>query len=263
MPTTTRRRIIRLSTQALAYIGSLGLLNACQKKPFRSIAQQAENLTPPSPGSPPNRPQSGAPKAERAKPLSWEEFVNQIGSLAALQYTDKWHPEEHVGAVSHLLQQLNLENQVLVDALSSYVNSNANFPQIKNVHEAIAFEISVIQFAPGEQIKLHNHPDMTGVIYCINGDINIEGYNLLEETSSDGNLLIQKVADTRLRTGELATLTPLRSNIHALKANSFTVLLDVFTPPYSAGNRLSAYRWYAKHSLPVAHSTDIYEAWET
>jgi len=80
--------------------------------------------------------------------------------------------------------------------------------------------------------------------------------------SSNGKLLIQQVEDLTVTTGEIATLTPKRSNIHYLKATDFTELLDVFTPPYSAGDRISRYRWYQREPTPVENQTDIYEAWE-
>ena len=191
-----------------------------------------------------------------------DSFLEQLAILASDQHQQNWDTQAHVDAVANLMAQLDLEAQVLVDALSAYSNDNMNFPEITTIHEDIEFEVAILQFEAEEEIDLHNHPDMTGVIYCLKGEVHIEGFNLLQETSSNGKLLIQQVEDVTITTGEIATLTPERSNIHYLKAMEFTELLDVFTPPYSAGDRRSRYRWYQREDTPIEGRTDVYEAWE-
>ena len=183
--------------------------------------------------------------------------------MAADQNNAEWNTEVHVNKVADLLTQLDLETQVLVDTLSAYSNGNTHFPEIKTIHKDIAFEVATLQFEPQEEIELHNHPDMTGVIFCLKGKLDIEGFNLLDEKSANGKLLIQQVENIRVSDGDIATLTPERSNIHYLKAQEFTELLDVFTPPYSAGDRRARYRWYKRSEKPVRGRPDVYEAWET
>ena len=121
--------------------------------------------------------------------------------------------------------------------------------------------VVTIEFDPGDEIPLHNHPDMTGVILCLSGKVDIQAFNLLEERSEDGRLLIERVDQVDLQPGQFASLTADRGNIHGLVAVEFTELLDVFTPPYDA-ERLERYRWYERSDDPV-EGTNIFAAWET
>jgi hypothetical protein len=62
-----------------------------------------------------------------------------------------------------------------------------------------------------------------------------------------------------LRSGQFSTLTAQRGNIHSLRANRYTALLDVFTPPYTDA-RFQEYRSYQRSIEAVEDG--IFEAWE-
>ena len=70
---------------------------------------------------------------------------------------------------------------------------------------------------------------------------------------------IRRVVDTVLRPGDFSTLTADRGNIHALVADEYTELLDVFTPTYQTvmPERM---RWYERSAKPI-DGTDVFEAW--
>ena len=112
-----------------------------------------------------------------------------------------------------------------------------------------------------DEIDLHSHPDMTGGILCLAGEIEVESFNLLDEVSDDGKLLLERVEQKTLTTGLFSTLTANRNTIHGLRARMYTALLDVFTPPYDK-DRSDRFRWYERELVPI-EGTEIFEAWET
>ena len=69
---------------------------------------------------------------------------------------------------------------------SSYENYNEAFPEIRGMHYEERFMVSMLEFEAGEDIPLHDHPDMTGVIYCTAGSVAVEHFDKLEETA-DGH----------------------------------------------------------------------------
>ena len=135
------------------------------------------------------------------------------------------------------------------------------FPELATVHEGGHFEVATLEFDAGDEIPLHNHPDMTGVIVCLSGQTEVEGFNLLDEVSDQGNLLLERIDQITLTPGDHCTLTADRGNIHSLVATEFTQLFDVFTPPYD-DEKLERYRWYERELAPY-EGEHIFEAWES
>gem|GEM_PF-360456 len=201
------------------------------------------------------QPSPPAPEERR----DWDTFLSELETLARTQFSPDWDQETYVEEVKALMVLLDLEDEQLNALYANYVNAARDFPELTTVHEGGFFEVATLQFEPGEHIPLHNHPDMTGVIFCLSGRMDVEAFDLLPETSDDGNLLLRRVEETTLVPGEFATLTAGRGNIHALTAREFTELLDVFTPPYDDA-RIARYRWYDRAS--DAYDGDaVYEAW--
>ena len=289
MPKITRRESIRISLQSLLLLVSVPTIVACNdEKPASSAAAArsdpalepddtaaAADETTSTATDTATEVESGdedtateseeeteeAEEPEELEPLSWDAFLVALAAIAASQHERNWDTESYVDEVGQLMQRLDPEAQPLVEAITAYADNSYDFPEITSIYEVVEFEVSVIQFEAGDVIELHNHPQMTGVILCLDGDIQIEAFNLLDEPSASGQLLLQKIDEVRLATGELATLTPERGNIHALEAHSFTILLDVFTPPY-ADERLEQYRWYGRSATAYDGRPDVFEAWE-
>ncbi len=238
---------------SMALICSAGLLSCSEEKATldNEIDSEIES----------DESNTGQDSADPVEILSWDQFIAELEVLSAKQHEAMWDQEAHVEAVAELMLRLDPEAQAVVDVLDNYSNNNPNFPELIPIHEVVDFEVTVIQFEAGEIIDMHNHPDMSGVIHCISGDIDIEGFNLLDERSADGNLLVERIAQVRLQSGDITSLTAERGNIHALMANEFTELLDVFTPPY-AGDRITRYRWYQRLDQPYEGRQNVFEAWE-
>jgi len=248
MPSISRRYLLKLSGQSLALL-ALVKSTACQPPSTGSAEKSSDTVD------------SSAGDEGALEVIGWDEFISELETLAAKQHESNWDQEAHVSAVSELMLQLDPNSQPVLDVLNNYLDDSPNFPELTPIHESIDFEVTIIQFEANEIIDLHNHPDMSGVIHCLSGDITIDGYNLLEETAENGNLLIEKIASIRMSPGDMTSLTAARGNIHALVAHEYTELLDVFTPPY-AGDRIMRYRWYGRSENPIQGSDNIFEAWE-
>lgn len=270
MPRYTRRQTLRLSISSLWALSSASaILAGCEPTVDDgdglelSLDPNADPIDDPPIGDPDppvsdTDPPMGDTGEPPPQPLDWTGFLDALADMAQDQYGAGWNHEDYVRAVSELMLRVDPQTRALADALSDYRDRFPGFPEITTLHEEIDFEVSVLQFEAGERIDLHNHPDMTGVIRCLSGDVSIESYDLVA-----GPVLLARLRETvRLTEGDTATLTPTRGNIHALEAHAFTELLDVFTPPY-AGDRLQRYRWYGRAAEPTEPGGDVYQIWET
>ncbi|MGB0592424.1 MAG: hypothetical protein ACPGU1_22290 [Myxococcota bacterium] len=211
-----------------------------------------------------SRPDDVGPSAADDAPqeaMDWASFITALSALANDQFSDTWEQADYVEEVAALMKLLDLDDAYFQSLYDGYVAVLGTFPELNTVHEGGHFEVASLEFDAGDEIPLHNHPDMTGVILCLSGKMKVEGFDLLDEPSSDGNLLLERVENLTLVAGDHCTLTAERGNIHTVVALEFTQLLDVFTPPYD-DEKLLRYRWYERDPSPY-EGEDIFEAWET
>ena len=198
--------------------------------------------------------------AERKPSLDWDTFISELAVLAEQQFSPDWNQETYVDEVGALMQLLDLDDSKFQALYDGYATAASLFPELTTVHDGSGFEVATLEFDPGDTIDLHNHPDMTGVILCLSGMLQVEAFDLLDEVSDSGALLLQRVVNRDVGPGEYCTLTATHGNIHSVSAPVFTQLLDVFTPPYNQ-ERLTRYRWYERAQIPYV-GDDIFEAWE-
>ena len=71
-------------------------------------------------------------------------------------------------------------------------------------------------------------------------------------------MLLKQIADVRCKAGDVSTLTTEARNIHALEANAFTQLVDVFSPPYNA-ERGRATKWFKLDDEPYQAIPGMFE----
>ena len=237
----TRREAIVLSSKALlGLLAAFPSLHGCGTEPSTSMGSQVE-LEP------------------EELILSWEGLLDKVRNLSQVQFSPSWEQESYVYDVAECMRALDLNDPAIAALFENYLNRHQNFPEINTVHHETAFEVSILTFEPGETISLHDHPEMTGVIMCHSGEIQVDNYNLLLEESQSGNHLIQRIGQEVMTAGSVATLTADRGNIHELKTSTFTRMIDIFTPPYDDIS-IAASRWYEKDSETYQGSTDIFEA---
>ena len=192
--------------------------------------------------------------------MDWPGFVQALSVLAQKQFSPNWNQADYVEEVISLMRLIDLDDAKFDAVYDGYVRARGAFPEIQSVHDGGHFKVASLEFEPGDEIRLHNHPDMTGVILCVSGSLELEAFNLVDRQSASGNLLLKQVLQTRLTPGQFATLTATNGNIHGLVATEYTELLDVFTPPYDK-ERLERYRWYRRAEAPV-DGDRLFEAWE-
>jgi hypothetical protein len=242
-----RRTAIQLSAKGMvALMASLPLLKACAAPGATGAASGGIN--------------SGAPPLVDAGPIPWDHFLEQVAALAEVQFTDDWDQAGYTADVQRLMQRLNLADPFLLDAYANYANNVRAFPEIDTIYHHDSFEVATLQFEAGETIDLHDHPDMTGVIMCISGTVDVENFTLLDEASPQSDYLLERTARWRMRDLDVGTLTATTSNIHGLQAIEFTQMLDVFTPPYN-DDRSQRSRWFRRAAQPLANRPDVFEAW--
>lgn len=228
MPSITRRTVLRLSGGSLAVAATL---------PYASILAQEEES------------------------LGWNEFLTICEGLADAQFDEDWQQRQDVYTkkVEKLLLRLNLDDDNIVKFINSYNNYSQHFPEIRTIHRKTEFQVSLLEFEADEKIPLHDHPDMTGVLICTHGEIAVNHYDKLAETSEQDLPLLQKERNLTMMPGTTATLTANRGNIHELYAKEFTRMIDVFTPPYNR-DRSSRSRYYWIGEETYDGRSDTFEA---
>lgn len=244
-----RRQAIRLSAKGLVgLMASFPLLKACAH--------------PLEPGGPAPGLDSGFEAVDGGfEPVDWDTFLEQVAELAQIQFSPDWDQDGYVEDVRQLMARLDLDDPFLVDAYADYADQVRDFPEITQIYHEPAFEVAILEFEADELIPLHDHPDMTGVILCVSGAVDVENFTLLDETAEDSEFLLQRTAQTRMRALDIGTLTSRDSNIHSLKALEFTQMLDVFTPPYNE-DRSNRSRWFRRAAAPLPGRDEIFAAWE-
>lgn len=192
--------------------------------------------------------------------LDWQRFLDQLSALAEAQFTEGWQTEAYVEDVAALMKTLDLRDRHFRRFLRKYRDTAEGFPAIRRAHAGGHFSVATLHFEPGETIDLHDHPRMTGVILGLRGAAHIEAFDRLPYPEREDRWHLRRAGAAVVRPGQHATLTPERGNVHALKADVFTELLDVFTPPYDA-QRSAEFKWYERSDTAIAGG-QVFEAWE-
>lgn len=191
--------------------------------------------------------------------VNWEDFLQHCSELSTVQFDTAWDQDEYTLKIEKILQKLHVQDAHIQGFVEDYQNRNPYFPEIRALHHEAQFEVSLIEFAKDELIPLHDHPDMTGVILCVEGRVKVEHYDKLEETSDNKRPLLQRERSLVMSNGDSAILTATRGNIHSLHAEKFTRMIDVFTPPYNR-DRVMCSRYYKLDDQPYQNRADVFAA---
>jgi hypothetical protein len=151
----------------------------------------------------------------------------------------------HTEQVKRLLLQCNFPEFGNVKAIfDNYENKDPNWFESEELHEEVDFQVSLFQFEKGEYIPHHDHPNMTGVLNVVSGNLLARNFNVEEQLAStrqvtieDKSYTLQKcilreVQNEILKAGDIGILTAQEGNIHSIMPNAFTQMIDVFTPAY-------------------------------
>jgi hypothetical protein len=189
------------------------------------------------------------------EPLNWDAFLSELSRLSARHRVGR-RSQKHVNRIAALLQRLDLQTPVIQDKLAAYKNGTPDWFEHDLLHKEVNFQVSLLQFEKGEYIPHHDHPKMCGVIFPVNGELDVKNYNVLPSdfkpekiTAPDGMIyekhtaLLQLGQRETLRKGDLSVLTEEVGNIHNVMPTQFSQVLDIFTPAYNEENEKAA-RWY-------------------
>lgn len=197
-------------------------------------------------------PESGA--------INWDAFLSAIEKEAAKQHLDNWNEQAYVKKAAALMARLNLKDKALAKAFENTKNGLGNKRiDFYDLEEQRNFEICLLQFEKGEQISHHDHPNMTGVLLCATGKTDVWNYDLLGKRKNSKNVLLKETSHAILTKGNVSTLTSKERNIHRLKAQSLTQLIDIFAPPYNK-ERARNSSWFKVDTEPFQGYEKIYEA---
>jgi hypothetical protein len=84
---------------------------------------------------------------------------------------------------------------------------------------------------------------MTGVMICANGTVDVRRYKLLAIHSNRSSCTLRDEGIVRMKPGIVSSLTADTYNIHGVKAEAFSQIIDIFTPPYDLV-RIKESRWF-------------------
>ena len=192
--------------------------------------------------------------------INWDAFLEGVEKEAAKQHLDSWNEKAYVEAAGKLAQRLNLKDPVLEgafkEAQKGIGNGQIDFDRLEKQRD---FQVTMLQFEKEEEISHHNHPEMTGVILCASGEIEVWNYDLMEKEGLAEEVLLKRNGHAVLEKGKVSTLTSKARNIHNLRARNLTQLVDIFAPPYDK-ERIEKSTWFDVDSDPVGGEGQVYQA---
>ncbi|MEM7105371.1 MAG: hypothetical protein AAF502_19695 [Bacteroidota bacterium] len=179
--------------------------------------------------------------------LNWDAFLERLTQLAKTQHQPYWNQKQYTEQVKQLLLQCNFpEYDNIKKEIEAYENKTPNWFEAASLHMEVDFQVSLFQFEKGEYIPHHDHPDMTGVINVVSGDVLAKNYSIEEQLTTTREIItngrkevmqkvaIREVGNEIIKRGDVSILTAHEGNIHSIMPNAFTQLVDVFTPAYAA-----------------------------
>lgn len=187
--------------------------------------------------------------------LNWDAFLERLTQLAKTQYQLPWNQKRYTKQVKKLLLQCNFpEFENVKQEIEAYENKRPNWFESASLYYEVDFQVSLFQFEKGEYIPHHDHPDMTGVINVISGNILSKNYTFEEELASTREVvkngqtsvikkcILRETEKEVIKAGDISILTAHEGNIHSIMPNEFTQLVDVFTPAYKHDTNANWYK---------------------
>ncbi|MCP4500161.1 MAG: hypothetical protein GY822_09400 [Deltaproteobacteria bacterium] len=186
---------------------------------------------------------------------------NLVSALQARAYSfakSETNPEEHCLSVISLLKEMPFEELLGVESHFPKLDDNGI---VRALHIEEDLTMTTMRLKKGECIHLHDHPNMTGVIFALAGQIQIDAYDVVEKPSDEReSFVLRQGATGIIREGEAGHLTPSRGNVHRVEALEDTYLLDVFCPPYQGDHER---KWFRRAEEPMENASEkgvFYEA---
>lgn len=200
----------------------------------------------------------GRPPADGS--IHWDAFLEAIAREAERQHLDDWNERTYVTHAEAISRRLNLRDPALAAAFAraktGIGNERIDFYDLEKRHD---FHVNLLQFEPGEAIRHHDHPGMTGVLLCATGALATDNYDLLERREDTGSFLLKQSGSEVLEKGMVSSLTSRERNIHRVEARVLTQVVDIFAPPYDR-QRVAKSSWFEVDPEPYEGRAGIFEA---
>ncbi len=177
--------------------------------------------------------------------INWDAFLTAVEKEAKVQHLDQWNELNYIKKASAIAARLNLQDPLLEKAFAAVKKSGVGNGRIDftPLEKQIDYHVTLVQFEKNEEIAHHDHPEMTGVLLCATGDVEVWNYDLLGEKADKEHVLLKQTSHANLLKGKVSTLTSKERNIHRLLAKDFTQLVDIFAPPYDK-KRIRDSNWF-------------------
>ena len=117
--------------------------------------------------------------ANSGSELDWPAFLQKLEMEARHQFAPTWNQHAYVQQVALLLKRLNFATPPLSALLARARDprpGGGTFPAFDELEHRVAFQVSLISFEKSQVIPHHNHPNMTGVMICANGALEVESF---------------------------------------------------------------------------------------
>jgi PCO_ADO len=154
--------------------------------------------------------------------LSPERFYAELDKAAEIY---EHEPEKLVATFQNLLFQAN------IPALRTLARKGKSPKSYRVSHLYCSKKVSVvaIKMAANAEIIPHNHPGMVGLMYLMQGKVQVKSYR---QPAEEPTRYLEVEKDLTLEEGSIGSLTPKRGNYHSLKAYNEVLFLDIFSPNY-------------------------------
>jgi hypothetical protein len=104
--------------------------------------------------------------------LNRDAFLEKLTQLAKMQYNLLLDQKNYVLKVKQLLLQCDFpEFKNIKPLFENYENKRKNWFESETLYHEIDFQGSLFKFEKGEYITHHDHPDMSGVINVVSGNL--------------------------------------------------------------------------------------------
>ena len=192
-----------------------------------------------------------AVKANGAGPtrLNWNAFIDRLEVAAKKRGLPQWDEEQYTRHIAAHLRSLDPHDKFLGAMMSGYRDVHRSTPEYRDLLHTTDVQVSLISFEKGERIPHHDHPDMTGVMTCATGSVEVKEYDVLGVPAASGWLL-KSAGQQQLEPGQISTLTSRSRNVHSVRATMFSQIVDIFTPAYTE-ERKTRTRWFEVEPFPM------------
>ena len=168
--------------------------------------------------------------------LSWGEYVEHVLHLGAGVRAPGFDAEAHAQRLAALSARLDLADPTLEARFEGLERGLEDAYVTERVAKRDTCGLMLVSFVAGGRVGLHDHPEQSGFILCVGGQIEVDAFDVLPGAPPR----LRRVFCGSLGPGDTASLTPERANVHRLHCPIATRLVDVFTPPLTDALRATS-----------------------